>query len=315
LKRGHALAKLAPRLRGDDGDAALDEAHAAVMGGTGNQQNAQMALEIALGYSEPRRPSALLKTLDWVRQSTSGLTRAMALCQYAPHLDDREERRNVLAEALAFVSTSKDHLAIELLPMIATEFPEQALSVATTLGTPGARADAVASIAPHLSKIQRHAIIPEVMAGLLDVKDALHAAWPLSGFAPYLPETLLPRALTALKDIPDAGERGRAFVTFAQHTDGRHRAECIDGAITAAFEHDADRLAGRAELLAALLPLLSGPKYLRVLSDLTESWFRVSRPMVWRQLGKVVPSLARIGGPAAVRSAFLSVRDVSEWWP
>lgn len=102
LRRGHALAKLAPRLRGDNGDAALDEAHAAVMGGTGNQQNAQMALEIALGYSEPRRPSALLKALDWVRQSTSGLTRAMALCQFAPHLDDREERRNVLAESLAF---------------------------------------------------------------------------------------------------------------------------------------------------------------------------------------------------------------------
>lgn len=178
-----------------------------------------------------------------------------------------------------------------------------------------ARADAVALVAPHLSEADLAAVIPKALEDLLEIEGALSHAGSLSGLAPYLPRRLVACALTALKGVPDAGERGRAFVTFAQHTDGRHRAECIDGAIAAAFEHDADRLAGRAGLLAAVLPLLSGPKYFRVLSDLTESWFRVSRPIVWRQLGKVVPSLAEIGGPAAVRSVFLSVRDVSEWWP
>ena len=174
---------------------------------------------------------------------------------------------------------------IEALLEAGVELPwERALEVARAIGGSGARAQALAYLAPHLPP----ALLPEALAAAREIEDAADRATALAALAPHLPPALLPEALAAARTIEREYWRSQTLAALAPHLPPALLPEAL-----AAAREIADGV-WRSNALAALAPHLPPPllpEALAAAREIADDWSRSNA------LAALAPHLAALPTP------------------
>jgi TIR domain/NB-ARC domain len=258
-ERVEALTSVAPHLPEPDRARALTEAGAAIRSMPFAQWRIYPLIALAPHLPEPDRSAAIAEAFAAV-QTMSVFTEAMsydyarALMELAPHLS-ATQLDTAMGDA-ANIAIFGDHWYYVALGTLAAHVPEpdraaavaEAFSEAKEESDPSIRAEALVTLAPHLTDGQ----LAEALATATDVTDPSVRAEVLGDLAPHLSSTQLSEALTAAIEIPDAGALAKALAALAPHL----TAYQLDRALRAAqVINDA---ASRAGALTAISRLMSG---------------------------------------------------------
>jgi hypothetical protein len=150
-------------------------------------------------------PYVLPEALEAVLAVQDERERAWALEKLAPYLPEK-----LLSQALTAASAMQDeHERAWALEKLAPYLPEtlllQALTAARAVQHEPARASALSALAFHFPYV-----LPEALEAVLAVQHEPARAWALEKLAPYLPEKLLPQALTLARFIRNEFNPGSA---------------------------------------------------------------------------------------------------------
>ena len=132
--------------------------------------------------------------------------------------------------------------------------PRQALTFALSMPDEGARARALAALAPHLPQN----LLPQALKAAGEIRWPLARVLALAALAPHLPhhlrEQALQQAFKAAEAIEDADDRAQALAALAPHLPQSLREQALQQALQAAGK--IRRPDARAQALAALAPYL-----------------------------------------------------------
>lgn len=158
-----------------------------------------ISAELIAALVEKQRWTAA-QGLAYAQQAQGSYQRALALQKLAPKLPDI-----LLPEALAAVRAIPDKYSREnALIRLASRLPEilpEALAIARAIPDEFSRAEALTELAPHLPEI-----LPEIIAAVYVLQGENYdyeRNLALRKLAPYLPKSLLSKAVAAARAIPD----------------------------------------------------------------------------------------------------------------
>jgi hypothetical protein len=131
--------------------------------------------------------------------------------------------------------------------------------VAQMIGDRKSRAEALSSLAPHLSGEQKAAALADALSSAMAIGAEKPRAEALTSLAPHLSgeqrTTVLAAALAAAETIGGEPSRVRALASLAPYLSGEQRATVLTDALKSAMAIGAEK--SRAEALASLAPYLS----------------------------------------------------------
>jgi hypothetical protein len=296
-----ALAALAPLLAEGERAQVVDEvlrAASQTKAGYGGRLGKVLAA-LAAQLEEPHRTMVLNQALATARGLNSPLDRAEALAALAP-LVAEAERDQVIHEALEAASQIEPDYGwrrVRVLAALAGLVPEsqrgevldKAVAVAKTIGGDWGRGLTFAALAPWLPEPDRESALAEALvalqtpdeedrwAGTELVLEILGGGNPvalegarlgveiLASLGPHLPERLLPMALAVAREIPWEAGRAEVLAALVPRLSESERAEVLRGALEA-FKRIGDG-GERAETLAALAERLGEPHRTQALRE------------------------------------------------
>nr|MBC7245282.1 ATP-binding protein [Chloroflexota bacterium] len=248
--------------------------------------------------------------------------RAWRVCTLA---DGEKAARDELAPYLggevrcALVEASIHSLAGNLPPELLVELvrggvwqARQALTYARQIPAEGARAEALAALAPHLEPDLRAQALAEALQAARGIWDEGARAGALAALAPHLEPALLAEALQAARGIWDEYSRAEALAALAPHLEPALLAEALQAARGIWDEYS------RAEALAALAPHLAAlpqPHLYPLWAETLPLLARRTRSNLLADLRALQPVIFALGGTGAVAEAFRAIQDVGRWWP
>ena len=369
--RAEALASLAPYLPpAERAQAAAEALDAAGLSHNGTSRSKAMA---ALGALLP--PELLPRAFAIATAMTHG--RSSVLSDLAPYLSSEQADDALLAASYAPGDHRHQDVLISLAPYMSSEQLTLALEVAAAISNNwaksevyaallpyvteserpgllahvlettsrniafgGSRAEDFAALVPYIPESQRSGIVADALARTVDLSDG-GTAWALAVLAPYLPQNLLPKALSVAFGISDWESRAECLRVLARYLPSALMANAVSRACATSGD------ARRAKALAALAPHL-GPELLvkaisanpdghadlviaimsRGASDLhpfggdqilvnlvRRSIDETTRNTCLGSITALAPAIAAIGGVNAVRECVKTISDVHRWWP
>jgi hypothetical protein len=128
--------------------------------------------------------------------------------------------------------------------------PARALTYASQIPNPDTKAEALASLAPHLPEPDRHTALSDALTAIRTISNPDIQADALAGLAPHLPPELLATALEITRTSSDPDSQARALADLAPHLPPDQLATAFELART--LEYSDARLRALAGLVVSL---------------------------------------------------------------
>ncbi|HWF62166.1 MAG TPA: hypothetical protein VN666_17920 [Nitrospira sp.] len=291
------------------------------------------------------RPEAVLAAALAIKD---GEDRTRVLTVLLPHVAE-PDRAPVLQEALTTAQAIADYeqramRLIALLPHVAkSDRPpllKKALVAAQAFENSTSRAEVLTTLVPLVAEQDRAPIVQEALAATLEIENIYRRASDLEALAPYPSDALLAAAQT----IEESKCRAQVLAALVPHVGEQDRNSLID--MTLNIFHTNDSSYMDRDILTALAPYRPDAT-LAAARALNSNWERGSVLAalasyslsgsqhrlyhLWRTILRhsststrsdlmvnvivLMPILKKLGKTRALEATFLSVRDVTTWWP
>jgi hypothetical protein len=225
--------------------------------------------------------------------------------------------------------------------------PPRALTYASQIPNPDTKAEALASLAPHLPEPDRHTALSDALTAIRSISNPDSQADALAGLAPHLPPDQLATAFELARTLEYSDARLRALAGLivslpeserpkvvakvlatphhrTQFTWAKTLADLVPPSAPAllprilAAAHDIDHPEGRTLVMAALVQASASSACLawepHWRSELTAAASK-GRAYVMADLAAIHSVIADVGGPTALRDTCQAIVAVARWWP